>query len=80
MYVDRNMYWTDWVMQPSAQQAKIETARMDGSERKTLVHTEIQWPNSLCLDLKGGRLYWTEAYFDRIESTDLSGGDRRVSM
>ncbi|XP_076445601.1 prolow-density lipoprotein receptor-related protein 1-like [Babylonia areolata] len=69
------MYWTDWVMQPSAFKAKIETALMDGSERRVLNNVEVQWPNSLCLDLDGGRLYWTEAYYDRILSMTLNGSD-----
>ncbi|KAL8579462.1 hypothetical protein ACOMHN_026827 [Nucella lapillus] len=69
------MYWTDWVMQPSAFKAKIETAMMDGSDRHTLNNEEVQWPNSVALDPEGGRLYWTEAYYDRILSMKLDGTD-----
>ena len=67
-------------MQPSAQKAKIESARMDGSDRQVLNASQVQWPNSLYLDLKGGRLYWTEAYYDRILSMNLNGSDVRVSV
>ena len=66
-------------MQPSAHKAKIESAKMDGSDRRVLADMQVQWPNSLCLDLEGGRLYWTEAYYDRILSMNLDGSEVRVS-
>ncbi|XP_070183011.1 low-density lipoprotein receptor-related protein 1-like [Littorina saxatilis] len=75
------MYWTDWVMQPSSKKAKIESALMDGSDRKVLTtDTQVQWPNSLHLDVENQRLYWTEAYYDRIQSMALNGSDHRVEV
>jgi hypothetical protein len=76
------MYWTDWVMQPSVpgRKAKIETAKMDGSDRQVLTDNHTQWPNSLFLDKVGRRLYWTEAYYDIIQSINLDGSDTKVRI
>ena len=43
-----HLYWTDWGDEP-----KIERAKVDGSERVTLVKTGLQWPNGLAIDYKG---------------------------
>lgn len=60
-------------MRPAPFVAKIECARMDGTERRTLTR-DVQWPNSLFLDKKENILYWTEAYYDRIQGMFLSNG------
>ena len=73
------MYWTDWVLRPSEVKAKIEKSTLDGNHRVVLVNTSIQWPNSITLDYVTKRLYWTDAYFDRIESIRVDGSDRKVS-
>ncbi|KAK6165881.1 hypothetical protein SNE40_022703 [Patella caerulea] len=72
------MYWTDWVLKPSEISSKIEKACMDGSNRMTLVSDEIQWPNSLTLDFHTQTIYWTDAYYDRIESISVTGTERKV--
>ncbi|KAK7507346.1 hypothetical protein BaRGS_00001281, partial [Batillaria attramentaria] len=59
------MYWTDW-------KAKIESAKMDGTDRKTLAKEEVYWPNGLSLDVDNRKLYCTEAHWDRILSIDLN--------
>ncbi len=45
------MYWSDWGSNP-----KIERANVDGTERITLVETDIQWPNGIAIDFAGMRL------------------------
>ena len=54
-----DMFWTDW-----GDVAKIERAKMDGSNRMTLVDTNLVWPNGLALDLAGRHhsRNWRELY------------------
>jgi hypothetical protein len=72
------MFWTDWVQRPSSRTAKIERANMDGTGRVVWVDTNIQWPNGLSTDYTADRIYWCDAYFDRIESISITNKDRRV--
>ena len=39
------MFWTDW-----GQPAKIERSGMDGSQRVTIVSSELQLPNGIAID------------------------------
>lgn len=67
------MYWTDW-----GSDAKIERASMDGTSR-TVLHTEdLVWPNGLALDYPEQRLYWADAFLDKIEYSNADGTGRQV--
>ena len=68
------------MQKPSSVDAKIMSAWMDGTNVKTLVNDTLQWPNGLSLDMLAKKLYWCDAYTDRIESYDLITGVRDVSM
>ena len=57
----RMMYWTDW-----GAQAKIERADMSGGARQTLVNKNLGWPNGITLDHQTQKLYWVDAYYDRV--------------
>ncbi|CAB3364278.1 Hypothetical predicted protein [Cloeon dipterum] len=65
------MFWSDWGKKP-----RIETARMDGSERRVLVDKMVQWPTGLTIDYPARRLYWTDPKALTISSVDLNGRDR----
>ena len=69
------MYWTDWGANP-----KIEQADMDGSARQTIVTGNLLWPNGLTIDQATNRLFWADAKLDKIESSDLAGGNRQHMM
>ena len=69
------MYWTDWGTNP-----KIEKAEMDGSARRTIVTEHIVWPNGLTIDQHTNRLFWADASLDKIEVSDLNGGNRQLIM
>ena len=69
------MYWTDWGVNP-----KIEQAGMDGSARRAIVTGNLVWPNGLTIDRVTNRLFWTDAKLDKIEASDLNGGNRRLIM
>jgi Low-density lipoprotein receptor repeat class B len=74
------MFWTDWVQRPSSKSAKIERANMDGTDRLVWVNSSIQWPNGLSTDYRTGRIYWCDAYTDRIESISITDKNDRVSI
>lgn len=69
------MYWTDWGANP-----KIEKAGMDGSGRQSIVTENLAWPNGLTIDQATKRLYWADAKLDKIETTDLNGGNRQLLL
>ena len=67
------MYWTDWGASP-----KIEQAHMDGSARRAIVTGNLAWPNGLTIDQATNRLFWADAKLDKIEVSDLNGGNRQL--
>ncbi|XP_072176515.1 scavenger receptor cysteine-rich domain-containing protein DMBT1-like [Diadema setosum] len=67
------MFWTDW-----SDGATIERANLDGSDRMVIVNSSLLYNNGLTLS--GSRLYWCDASYDRIESSDFWGGDRTVVL
>ncbi|KAH9508821.1 hypothetical protein Btru_050136 [Bulinus truncatus] len=71
----KKIYWTDWGENP-----KIESASYDGTDRQLLINTDIKWPNSIAIDSDNSRLYFIDGSLGKIESCDLSGGDRQVIL
>lgn len=71
------MFWTDWVSSTS-QKGKIEQAWMDGTNRKSLIESHLQWPNGLSIDYVEKKLYWCDAFLDKIERAGLDGSNREV--
>ncbi|XP_069159627.1 very low-density lipoprotein receptor isoform X9 [Procambarus clarkii] len=69
------MFWTDW-----GQQAKIESAGMDGKFRQVIVSKDIRWPNSLSIDLVLRKIYWSDSKYHTIYSCDFDGSNRRVIL
>ena len=67
------MYWTDW-----GRTAKIESASMDGSERRDFVITDISEPNGLTVDLDSERVYWSDADLERLEYISFDGTGRTL--
>ncbi|OWR44498.1 protein cueball isoform X1 [Danaus plexippus] len=69
------IYWTN----TNITKATIERARLDGSERRVIVSTDIHMPVSIAVDQRTKRLYWAddkEGIHYSIESSDLDGKDR----
>ena len=69
------MYWSDW-----GEPAMIERASMDGSDRKVLHDTGLTWPNGLAIDYQLQRLYWADAFHDRIEYSSVDGTGREILL
>jgi len=67
------MYWTDWGSKP-----KIEMSSMDGSDRRVIVNNSLFWPNGLTIDYAASKIYWTDARYHVIESSNLDGTMRRA--
>ncbi|XP_023355035.1 low-density lipoprotein receptor-related protein 2 isoform X2 [Sarcophilus harrisii] len=67
------IFWTDWY-----RPAKIMRAWSDGSHSVPIVNTTLGWPNGLALDWGALRLYWVDAFFDKIEHSTFDGLDRRT--
>lgn len=62
------LYWAEWGERPS-----IERSYLDGSERKSIVSSDLSLPNGLSIDYAARKLYWADALKDRIEMSDLHG-------
>ncbi|XP_076116037.1 low-density lipoprotein receptor-related protein 6-like isoform X1 [Mytilus galloprovincialis] len=68
-----HMYWVNMVQPPT-----IDRAAMDGTERMTLFSKALGKPGPLAVDVQNSRLYWADGNLNRIECSDLSGGNRIV--
>ena len=66
------MFWTDWGNSP-----KIEKASMDGTSRRVLFEADLKWPNGLTLDYATQTLYWVDAHFHKLESSNTDGSNRQ---
>uniref|UniRef100_A0A672KHW3 Low-density lipoprotein receptor-related protein 2-like n=1 Tax=Sinocyclocheilus grahami TaxID=75366 RepID=A0A672KHW3_SINGR len=65
------IFWTDWY-----RPAKIMRAWGDGSHAQSIVNTTLGWPNGLSIDWSAMRLYWVDAFFDKIEHSNFDGQNR----
>ncbi|XP_023207184.1 sortilin-related receptor isoform X2 [Xiphophorus maculatus] len=68
------MFWTDW----GDRAAGVYRGYMDGSNVSCIVAEGVRWPNGITADDRW--LYWTEAFSDRIERADFTGGQRSILM
>ena len=74
------MYWIDCCKLGSAY---IERARLDGTQRKTLIRGGIQFPTGLAVDESAENLYWAGINADEngiIEAISLNGLLRTVKL
>ena len=67
------LYWTDVGQRPM-----IVRTSLAGSDYKRIITTDIKWPNGLTIDFDEEKIYWADAYYDKIERTDLDGNFRQV--
>ena len=71
--ISRVMFWSDYGVT-----AKIETAAMDGMERRTLHFTDLSQPNGITIDYGSQRIYWSDSDLDKLEFSGFDGSDRTV--
>lgn len=67
------MFWTDW------KAGVVETSDMDGAGR-TVLASNLMWPNALAIDPPNHRIYWMEASTNTLESVKYDGTGRKVCM
>ena len=51
---------------------------MDGSGYTLVVRNSLHWPNGVALDRENLRIYWIDAYLDKLESATYNGQDRKL--
>lgn len=66
------MFWTDW-----GSSEKIERASLSGNQRVAIVTTYLYFPNGIELDRGNKRIFWVDAGYDRVESVDYNGNNRK---
>ena len=84
-HTPRSLFWIDTgdVEHPNqSMHPKIYTSALDGSHTNAIITANLGRPLYVTVDNPGanGRIYWTDSYYDRIESATLNGGDRRVVL
>ena len=52
----------------------MEKMKLDGTDRRVIVPTKLQAPNSLAINFAASKLYWTD--INKIETSDLDGNSR----
>lgn len=67
------MFWTDWGLTP-----KIERATLYGTQRVTIVTSNLRWPNGIDLDRRNRLVFWVDAGTGRVESVDYHGNSRKL--
>ena len=67
------MFWTDWGQTP-----KIEKSTLNGTQRITIVTSNLQWPNGIDLDRRKRLVFWVDAGTDRVEYVDYHGNNRKL--
>lgn len=70
--LDGLMFWTDVGNVPL-----IESAEMDGSNRRMIVKNDIKWPNGLSIDQANNRLYFVDSGTKTLEYVNFDGSGRR---
>ncbi|XP_061468527.1 nidogen-2 [Rhineura floridana] len=73
-HLRRTMFWTDSGLD------RIESARLDGTERRVLFATDLVNPRAIAVDPIHGTLYWTDWNREapKIETSTVTGEHRRI--
>ncbi|XP_055353904.1 nidogen-2-like [Paramacrobiotus metropolitanus] len=71
------IFWADWDSSQSSA-PKIEVARMDGSERRTIVSSNLMLPHALTVDLDTDEICWADAGTHNVECASLDGSNRSI--
>lgn len=74
--LNRYLFWTDW----SSTNPRIVSAYMDGTNQNVVINgsDRVHWPNGLAIDFQFDRLYFTDAFLDRISYCNLTGAGYQV--
>lgn len=69
------LFWSDWGDKPS-----LKSSGLDGKEERTIMSTNLDWPNSLTLDLSDQKVYMLDALRATISSCNYDGSDRTTVL
>jgi hypothetical protein len=67
------LFWSDVGANPM-----IARTSLAGKNFIKIVTQDLKWPNGLTIDFDDDKLYWADAYYDRIESSNLDGNYRKI--
>ena len=67
------MIWSDAGTHP-----KIEKASLSGNQRVAIVTTYLSYPNGIELDRGNKRIFWVDVRYDRVETVDYNGNNRKI--
>lgn len=70
----QNIYWTCQSCNPS----KIMTAKVDGTNRETLVENNLSTPHGIAVDSIEEKIYWSDESNNKIERSGLDGANRET--
>ncbi|XP_078263776.1 low-density lipoprotein receptor-related protein 8 [Rhinoraja longicauda] len=71
-WIHKNIYWTD------SGTKSISVATIDGTKKKTLIHTELENPRAIVVDPIQGFMYWSDwGSPAKIEKAGLNGLNRQ---
>ena len=73
-WIGQNIYWVESNLD------QIEVAKLDGSDRTTLIAGSMISPRAIVLDPRVGSLFWTDwdSKFPRIETCSMAGEGRKT--
>ncbi|XP_065196274.1 low-density lipoprotein receptor-related protein 4-like [Sycon ciliatum] len=69
---DKRLYWVD------GGQKTIESIRLDGSGRMTILESEHTLPHPFGITVYGGNIYWTDWQTESLQRSDLNGHNRET--
>ena len=69
------MIWSDAGKYP-----KIEKSSLSGNQRVAIVTTYLFYPNGIDLDRGNKRIFWVDSGYDRVESIDYNGSNRKTLL
>ena len=73
----RYLFWTNWVKIDQQSHSKIERANLDGTDRRTVIHSGMVWVSGLAVDYQLDRVYWSDRFHRHISSSTIHGTDVR---
>lgn len=56
---------------------RIEKALLNGSQRVPIVTANLVWPSDIELDKENKRIFWVDTWYERVESADYNGNNRK---
>lgn len=68
------IFWTDC----DKTTPKIERAKLDGTNRTILVHSDLKQPTGLAVDFQSKKVFWCDPLTNTIEVVGFDGQDRKI--